>query len=172
SRALGRHAVERPGPRPAVWRFIAGTASRDPCRLRQLRPDRLPRLLAPPPPKGAADRRGGPGQLRPVLRAQQLRPLGARLLVSQDVGRARRLLRGGGPALPQHLTGRGGLFGRAVRRPGAGREALPRVARAGPRPAQSSPLGGCLMPSRVLLSWSSGKDSAWALHVLRQQPDV
>lgn len=25
---------------------------------------------------------------------------------------------------------------------------------------------------RVLLSWSSGKDSAWALHVLRQQDDV
>ena len=25
---------------------------------------------------------------------------------------------------------------------------------------------------RVLLSWSSGKDSAWALHVLRQAPDV
>jgi diphthamide synthase (EF-2-diphthine--ammonia ligase) len=25
---------------------------------------------------------------------------------------------------------------------------------------------------RVLLSWSSGKDSAWALHVLRQQPEV
>jgi len=25
---------------------------------------------------------------------------------------------------------------------------------------------------RVLLSWSSGKDSAWALHVLRQQPHV
>lgn len=25
---------------------------------------------------------------------------------------------------------------------------------------------------RVLLSWSSGKDSAWALHVLRRQPDV
>jgi uncharacterized protein (TIGR00290 family) len=25
---------------------------------------------------------------------------------------------------------------------------------------------------RVLLSWSSGKDCAWALHVLRQQPDV
>ena len=25
---------------------------------------------------------------------------------------------------------------------------------------------------RVLLSWSSGKDSAWALHVLRQDPDV
>ncbi|MCS6992956.1 MAG: adenine nucleotide alpha hydrolase [Anaerolineales bacterium] len=25
---------------------------------------------------------------------------------------------------------------------------------------------------RVLLSWSSGKDSAWALHVLRQQVDV
>ena len=24
----------------------------------------------------------------------------------------------------------------------------------------------------VLLSWSSGKDSAWALHVLRQQPDL
>jgi diphthamide synthase (EF-2-diphthine--ammonia ligase) len=25
---------------------------------------------------------------------------------------------------------------------------------------------------RVLLSWSSGKDGAWALHVLRQQPDL
>jgi uncharacterized protein (TIGR00290 family) len=25
---------------------------------------------------------------------------------------------------------------------------------------------------RVLLSWSSGKDSAWSLHVLRQQPDI
>ena len=25
---------------------------------------------------------------------------------------------------------------------------------------------------RTLLSWSSGKDSAWSLHVLRQQPDV
>ena len=28
------------------------------------------------------------------------------------------------------------------------------------------------MRRRVLLSWSSGKDSAWALHALRQQPDV
>ncbi len=28
------------------------------------------------------------------------------------------------------------------------------------------------MAKRVLLSWSSGKDSARALHVLRQQPDV
>ncbi len=26
--------------------------------------------------------------------------------------------------------------------------------------------------NRVLLSWSSGKDSAWALHLLRQTPDV
>lgn len=25
---------------------------------------------------------------------------------------------------------------------------------------------------RVLLAWSSGKDSAWTLHVLRQEPDV
>jgi uncharacterized protein (TIGR00290 family) len=25
---------------------------------------------------------------------------------------------------------------------------------------------------RVLVSWSSGKDSAWALHTLRQQPDI
>jgi hypothetical protein len=24
----------------------------------------------------------------------------------------------------------------------------------------------------VLLSWSSGKDSAWALHVLRRQPEL
>lgn len=28
------------------------------------------------------------------------------------------------------------------------------------------------MPRKVLLSWSSGKDSAWALHILRSQPDV
>ena len=28
------------------------------------------------------------------------------------------------------------------------------------------------MPRRVLLSWSSGKDSAWTLHVLRNAPDV
>jgi uncharacterized protein (TIGR00290 family) len=26
--------------------------------------------------------------------------------------------------------------------------------------------------SRILLSWSSGKDSAWALHLLRQNPDI
>lgn len=34
---------------------------------------------------------------------------------------------------------------------------------------------GCsigLMPHRVLLSWSSGKDSAWALHTLRQSLDL
>ena len=29
-----------------------------------------------------------------------------------------------------------------------------------------------MMSSRVLLSWSSGKDSAWSLHVLRRQFDV
>ncbi|MBK8956886.1 MAG: adenine nucleotide alpha hydrolase [Proteobacteria bacterium] len=28
------------------------------------------------------------------------------------------------------------------------------------------------MTQRVLLSWSSGKDSAWALHLLRQQPGL
>lgn len=28
------------------------------------------------------------------------------------------------------------------------------------------------MKKRTLLSWSSGKDSAWALHILRQDPDV
>src|SRR3954468_20483826 len=28
------------------------------------------------------------------------------------------------------------------------------------------------MRSRAILSWSSGKDSAWALHVLRQQAEV
>jgi len=27
-------------------------------------------------------------------------------------------------------------------------------------------------PKRVLLSWSSGKDSVWALHLLRQQPEL
>src|ERR1700761_5560539 len=27
------------------------------------------------------------------------------------------------------------------------------------------------MPRRVLVSWSGGKDSAWALHLLRQQPE-
>src|SRR5687767_8571077 len=29
-----------------------------------------------------------------------------------------------------------------------------------------------LMPKRVLLSWSSGKDSAWSLHILRQDPEI
>jgi len=29
-----------------------------------------------------------------------------------------------------------------------------------------------VMPKKTLLSWSSGKDSAWALHVLRQQSEV
>lgn len=33
-------------------------------------------------------------------------------------------------------------------------------------------MGDRLMVNRVLLSWSSGKDSAWALHVLRQRGDV
>ena len=28
------------------------------------------------------------------------------------------------------------------------------------------------MPKKTLLSWSSGKDSAWALHVLRRDPEV
>ncbi|MCJ7524029.1 MAG: adenine nucleotide alpha hydrolase [Candidatus Aminicenantes bacterium] len=28
------------------------------------------------------------------------------------------------------------------------------------------------MKKKTLLSWSSGKDSAWALHVLRRQPDI
>jgi uncharacterized protein (TIGR00290 family) len=28
------------------------------------------------------------------------------------------------------------------------------------------------MAKRVLLSWSSGKDSAWALHLLRQSPEI
>src|SRR5438093_1262095 len=28
------------------------------------------------------------------------------------------------------------------------------------------------MPHPTLLSWSSGKDSAWALHVLRARPDI
>lgn len=28
------------------------------------------------------------------------------------------------------------------------------------------------MPSRILLSWSSGKDSAWALHLLQQRSDL
>ena len=29
-----------------------------------------------------------------------------------------------------------------------------------------------MMKKKTLLSWSSGKDSAWALHVLRQQQDI
>jgi len=40
--------------------------------------------------------------------------------------------------------------------------------------AASNPLvGGYDEPmKRVLLSWSSGKDSAWALHLMRQQPHI
>lgn len=29
-----------------------------------------------------------------------------------------------------------------------------------------------MTPKRTLLSWSSGKDSAWSLHVLRQDPEI
>lgn len=28
-----------------------------------------------------------------------------------------------------------------------------------------------MTPRPVLVSWSSGKDSAWALHLLRRRPD-
>ena len=31
---------------------------------------------------------------------------------------------------------------------------------------------GILLSKRVLMSWSSGKDSAWALHVLRRDPEI
>src|SRR5579872_4931258 len=47
--------------------------------------------------------------------------------------------------------------------------------RSGPR-LESDPLYGLtdhiIQMKRVLLSWSSGKDSAWTLHVLRQSSDV
>ena len=33
-------------------------------------------------------------------------------------------------------------------------------------------MGGAGVKRRVMLSWSSGKDSAWALHLLRQREDV
>jgi uncharacterized protein (TIGR00290 family) len=39
-----------------------------------------------------------------------------------------------------------------------------------PRPGRASEKGSAL--KKVLLSWSSGKDSAWALHVLQQDPEV
>jgi hypothetical protein len=32
--------------------------------------------------------------------------------------------------------------------------------------------GRCYVKPRALLSWSSGKDSAWSLHVLRQRNEV
>ena len=34
------------------------------------------------------------------------------------------------------------------------------------------PLSWFLMRKKILVSWSSGKDSAWALHVLRQRGEV
>lgn len=40
------------------------------------------------------------------------------------------------------------------------------------RPAASTQRRVADSPAKVLLSWSSGKDSAWALHVLREQRDV
>lgn len=39
-------------------------------------------------------------------------------------------------------------------------------------PLTEPPSDDTMRRRRVLLSWSSGKDSAWALHVLRQRPDV
>jgi uncharacterized protein (TIGR00290 family) len=38
--------------------------------------------------------------------------------------------------------------------------------------AASSLANKTRMKTKILLSWSSGKDSAWTLHTLRQQPDV
>ena len=38
-------------------------------------------------------------------------------------------------------------------------------------PANGNPSVPPAAPLPVLVSWSSGKDSAWALHTLRQQPD-
>src|SRR5262249_43054072 len=102
----------------------------------------------------------------------QLRLLGARFLVSQDVGWHRRVLCGSNPVFPQHLARRRGLFDGALRWPGARRKGHPGTARTGADRAECRFLGGGLMPRRVLLSWSSGKDSAWTLHVLRQQPDI
>jgi len=38
-------------------------------------------------------------------------------------------------------------------------------------PANSKTSKPTAAPKRILLSWSGGKDSAWALHLLRQQPE-
>src|SRR5262249_48383110 len=83
-----------------------------------------------------------------------------------DVGRPGRVLRDGGPLLPLDPAGGRDLFHRPVRRlrpPHAGRAG---AARADPGCFRRGPV-----KPRALLSWSSGKDSAWALHVLRRRAD-
>ena len=47
----------------------------------------------------------------------------------------------------------------------------PRIV-AGRRALRARAASGCLQMKRVLVSWSSGKDSAWLVHVLRQTADV
>lgn len=51
-----------------------------------------------------------------------------------------------------------------------------RLSRQGPHPFSidnpQSSIENDFVLKKVLLSWSSGKDSAWSLHLLRQQPDI
>ena len=49
---------------------------------------------------------------------------------------------------------------------------MPLVLRRKTLAGQSPASGTELNMKRVLLSWSSGKDSAWTLHVLRRDPSV
>ena len=75
---------------------------------------------------------------------------------------APRLLRRGDTILPERSPRQPVLRGAIIRRRRRVRAQLSRAARA----------GCAALSKRVLLSWSSGKDSAWTLHVLRQQPDT
>src|SRR5262249_55207947 len=84
---------------------------------------------------------------------------------SAHLGRPRRLLRRGRSVLPEQPGGRRQIRARALWRPRARRARVPGAARS----ARGSEAG---VTPRVLLSWSSGEDSAWALHQPPRQGGV
>src|SRR5262249_31589093 len=146
----GDAARAAPAPRAGVWwgRRARGRPRRPRAALLRVRP--------PPPPPG----RAAPARPRGVGRSARGPPRAGvrrgRLAVLQPPGSPR----GGQPGDPGRDPAPADLRGRV---PSPRRRA--RRDRGGGRAATAA-------RGRVLLAWSSGKDSAWALHVLRQDPGV
>lgn len=128
----GGDAGERFGDWAGPWRLVHGAARVAPRGLRELFVDRLSRVLAPVAAPRLADCGSHASRFRPLFYRDQLRCLGARNPVPEDVGGTGGLLRGGHSLFPQHSAGRRLLLGPAFRHACSRRE------------AQSSPPGSAL----------------------------